>query len=638
MSAARPPASHEQRTFPQLLLLSPPPPPPPPSNKEPATMSSPLKGPSVVPDSQGDSDSDYDFEHDLARFRSRQAAFASELQRRSVARAMPSRKRPTASLPSSPSSPSSLSSLADSDGSDGDLAVFLKPANNKSSLRASAATPPKLSISEILALTRKNKARDDEISRARRLLEAEKPGQTNPVTVNVASTEAPETKDGQEAITPSVPKSSLPKPSQPDRQWSFFGPAPDLSQSSFRQLREAWRETLARSYLELPEDSHDTDGMIRDLLVSGCITDALSVGSLQLVPALHPLLLDELCLESDQGLSTAYLGVIMADRNHFDKLINEDTIKRLFTLIGGSDHALDLSLPLHMSPREDTGSGDQNASPPVAPSWWNVSLVLRLFAKIAQGLTPEQLRVLWGLVVRLSLDEQRTGDRKCHVDLLELMEALMDKFESCEYSLVEVGNSIHLTSLLPQPSADPQNSAQSVLADTKASVVDRTLQIRTLDMIPVTSTFSHKFRRRLALVFFSNKSLYLQKALEPDILISSIVDALDGPDVNPPKGETYSRVQNILDMINIVIDDAKWCSRVVTAASGKEPELLLDRLVSHLKHSKESIHEANDLNIEKSDAKDSFTKMILRLQCLRPRTKAAQTVMERYFRQDTAVV
>ncbi|KAK6355386.1 hypothetical protein TWF696_004493 [Orbilia brochopaga] len=536
---------------------------------------------------------------------------------------------------SPPSSPSDATVNSDDD-SDEELAAFLNPADKKSGLRASVAPPPKLSMAEILALTRKNKARDHEISRAKRLLDGDTTDKTIPSTVGDTSALPSEPKGDQETPFPDILKPSPLKPSQPDRQWSFFGSASDLSQSSYKKLREAWRETLAPSHLDMPADPHDIDDVIRDFLVSGSIANALNFGALQLVPDLYSLILDELCLESDEALSTAYLGVIVvnprllyiillnpigpnsliarqSDRNHFDTYMDEARIKRLFALLGGSENALDLGSPLQMRPRgEETSSSSQNSSVSVTTSWWNVSLVLRLLAKIAQSLTPEQLRVSWGLVIRLGLDEHRMRERKCHVELLEVMEAFMYTFESGEYPLVE-----------------------SVLTDMKTTIVERPLQVQTLDLIPVTSTFSHKFRRRLALVFFSNNPVYLREALEPDILMRGIMDALDSRDVNPPKGETYSRVQNILDMINIAIDDAKWSARVVTTTNSGEPELLLDRLVLLLKHSKETIHEANDLNIEKSDAKDSFAKLILRLQCLRPRTKAAQTVIERYFRQDT---
>ncbi|KAF3901591.1 hypothetical protein ABW21_db0203775 [Orbilia brochopaga] len=220
---------------------------------------SPSRRPAIVYDSHGDSDSDYDYEHDLARFRSRQVVFAQELQRHSLT--MSSRTRAVASPASS------LSSLSDktSDDSDEDLAAFFDPASKskKPGLRASTPDPPKLSLAEILALNRKNKARDYEISRAKRLLDGGTADKPVPSTTKDPPDGPSELKDDRKSPLPDTLKPEQLKSSQPVRQWSFFGSASDLSQSSYKQLRDAWRESLARSHIDLPTDSRDSMSCVR---------------------------------------------------------------------------------------------------------------------------------------------------------------------------------------------------------------------------------------------------------------------------------------------------------------------------------------------------------------------------------------
>ncbi|KAF3916024.1 hypothetical protein AA313_de0205001 [Arthrobotrys entomopaga] len=150
----------------------------------------------IVEDSQGD-DSEYDYEQDFARFKTRQEIFKLEMERHSQTfsqlkpkknenkRKIKERQRNAEqddyfqpqsrqkiSRRQSSSSLSSLTSLSASiqDSSDDDILSFLKR-DKTPGLKVSEATKPRLTIAEILEQTKKNKARDLEIRRAQQLLE-----------------------------------------------------------------------------------------------------------------------------------------------------------------------------------------------------------------------------------------------------------------------------------------------------------------------------------------------------------------------------------------------------------------------------------------------------------------------------------
>lgn len=118
--------------------------------------------------------------------------------------------------------------------------------------------------------------------------------------------------------------------------------------------------------------------------------------------------------------------------------------------------------------------------------------------------------------------------------------------------------------------------------------------------------------------------------------MGSIVATLESKEVRIPKGESHAQLQNIVDIINIAVDDARWCANVVERDEKGHSENLLEKLILHIKHSKEFTQDAGiQLNIEKSNAKDSFAQLIIRLEGVRQKRRGTQTVMDKYFRPNS---
>lgn len=221
-------------------------------------------------------------------------------------------------------------------------------------------------------------------------------------------------------------------------------------------------------------------------------------------------------------------------------------------------------------------------------------------------------------------------ERRGQPELFRLTEVLLEQLEGGN-SVARVG---HAPTTLDR-SMGLTITQQTILEDIWGSVTHRTLQVQFLGLLPTTSGFSHDFRKRLARLFFSGNPVYLEVDPGPDILMNGIVTSLTSKEVLIPKGESHIQVQNIVDIINIAVDDARWCVNTVAKNEKGISENLLDKLILRLKHSKEFIQEGNDLNIEKSNAKDSFAKLIMRLESIQQKRRGKQTVMDKYFRPDS---
>ncbi|KAF3169221.1 hypothetical protein TWF106_005740 [Orbilia oligospora] len=488
--------------------------------------------PSIIEDSQGDEDSDYTFEADFIRHKTRQVTFKRELENhyRTMSTRRPKRKHsattaPTASslseyhnnqnqnqnqnhrrrhekLPSPSPSALSLRQPSSEDDSEDDILEFLQPTRS-SGIRNLQPAAPQLTMADIQERIAKNKARDEEIRRAQELLE---------------ETESPNAKRQTESATANI-----------------------------------------NAYLKSREG----------------------------VPA-----------------------ILNALHEQFEPVLDQKGLQRIFELIGGSRSALDLNKPLVASYREGTPDNTNEKSDTYDPSWWNICLVLKMLRKLLQGLTDDGLRITWGLVVRFSLDERRMKERRGQPEFLSLIENLLGQVGRRDNSLV-----------------------QTILSETLASVTNRAFQVRLLGVLPTTSRFSHDFRKQLARLFFSGNKVYIGPEPSPGILMGSIVAALKSKEVRIPKGESHAQLQNVIDIINVSVDDARWCANVVERDEGGQSENLLEKLILHIKHSKEFTQDAGiHLDIEKSNAKDSFAQLIIRLEGVRKKRRGVQTVMDNYFR------
>lgn len=588
---------------------------------------------SIVEDSQGDEDSDYTFEADLIRHKTRRAALKIELDNhsRTMSARRSKRKHPTTAAASlsnhhdhhrhreTSTSASSLSSAlsldhsSSEDDSGDDILAFLQPKQSSSRSRSLQSAAPKLTMADIQDRVAKNKARDEEIRRAQKLLEeseaSNRKKQTQPSSANIGA--YLKTQEGVPAIL-NVLNPSSGKSNQLPR-WSFFSGATVTHQVPLDELCASIRDSGCMSAFLGPND-HELDvENIRDLLVSGAMVDCLESCSSTLEPSLCQLLLDAVCLRGDEDISFSCLTLITTLHEQFESILDQRRIQRIFELIGGSRGALDLSKPLEPSYREGDIDTINEQSGSYSPNWWNICLVLTMLRKLLQGLNDDGLRILWGLVVRLSLDERRMKERRGQPEFLSLMENLLEKVGRRSNSLV-----------------------QTILSETQASVTDRTFQVQLLGLLPTTSGFSHDFRKRLARLFFSGNPVYIGPEPSPGVLMGSIVATLKSKQVRISKGESHAQLQNIVDIINIAVDDAQWCANVLERDENGHSENLLEILILHLKHSKEFIQDAGiQLNIEKSNAKDSFVKLIIRLESVRQKKRGTQTVMDKYFRSNS---
>ncbi|KAF3312763.1 hypothetical protein TWF173_006984 [Orbilia oligospora] len=607
---------------------------------------------SIIEDSQEDEDSDYTFEADFIRHKTRQVAFKRELEDhyRTMSARRPKRKHcaTTASTASSslseyhnnhnhnhnynhnhnhnqiqiqnqnhrrrheklPSpSPSALSLHLPSseDDSEDDILEFLQPTRS-SGLRNSQLAAPKLTMADIQERIANNKARDEEIRRAQELLEetesSNEKRQTESATANInAYLKSQGVPAILNVLNPSRKHDQLPT-------WSFFSNASMIHQAPLGELFAAIQDSGCISALLGSNEPELGVENIRDFLVSGAMVDCLESYCSVLEPPLRQLLLDAVCLRGDEDISFSCFTLVTALHEQFESVLDQKGLQRIFELIGGSGSALDLNKPLVASYREGTPDNANEKSVTYSPSWWNICLVLKMLRNLLQGLTDDGLRITWGLVVRFSLDERRMKERRGQPEFLSLIEDLLGQVGRRSNSLV-----------------------QTILSETLASVTNRAFQVQLLGVLPTTSRFSHDFRKQLARLFFSGNKVYIGPEPSPGILMGSIVAALKSKEVRIPKGESHAQLQNVVDIINISVDDARWCANVVERDEEGQSENLLEKLVLHIKHSKEFTQDAGiHLDIEKSNAKDSFAQLIIRLEGVRKKRRGVQTVMDNYFR------
>ncbi|KAK6500548.1 hypothetical protein TWF506_003322 [Arthrobotrys conoides] len=599
-----------------------------------STMNTPII-PSIVEDSQGDEDSDYTFEADLIRHKTRRSTFKIELEThyRTMSARRPKRKHSavassaasfseyhkhhlhhlshneTSSSASSLSSTLSLHQSFSEEDSEDDILAFLQPKKSTGRRNLQQAVP-KLTMADIQARVAKNKARDEEIRRAQELLEeSESLNQNNQNQSSTANISAYlKSQEGAPAILNVLSPGSGRSDQLPT--WSFFGDACAISQVPLDKLFASIRDSSSiRVFLGSTEPALAIEN-IRDFLVSGAIVDCLDGCSSILEHPLCQLLIDAVCLRGDEDVSFSCLTLITALHEQFEPILDKRRLQRIFELIGGSRRALDLSKPLEASYRVQGNANNTNKeSGPYHPSWWNICLVLKMLSNLLQGLTDDGLCTIWGLVVRFSLDERRMKERRSQPEVAGLIENILGEVECRSISLV-----------------------QTILSETQASVIDRTLQVQLLGILPPTSRFSHDFRKRLARLFFSGNSVCSGPELSPGVLVASIVAALKSKEVRIPKGESHAQLQHIVDIINISVDDAQWCANLVERDDKGQSENVLEKLILHIKHSKEFTQDAGiQLNIEKSNAKDSFAQLIIRLEGIRKKRREAQTVVDDYF-------
>ncbi|KAF3232820.1 hypothetical protein TWF128_003534 [Orbilia oligospora] len=604
--------------------------------------------PSIIEDSQGDEDSDYTFEADFIRHRTRQVAFKRELENhyRTMSARRPKRKHcaTTASTASSSSlseyhnnhnhnhnhsqiqtqnqnrrrheklpspSPSALSlnQPSSEDDSEDDILEFLQPTRS-SGLRNLQLAAPKLTMADIQERIAKNKARDEEIRRAQELLEetefSNEKRQTESATANINT--YLKSQEGVPAILNVLNPSSRKCDQLPT--WSFFGNASMIHQAPLGELFAAIQDSGCISALLRANEPELGVENIRDFLVSGAMVDCLESYCSVLEPPLRQLLLDAVCLRGDEDISFSCFTLVTALHEQFESVLDQKGLQRIFELIGGSRSALDLNKPLVASYREGTPDNANEKSVTYSPSWWNICLVLKMLRNLLQGLTDDGLRITWGLVVRFSLDERRMKERRGQPEFLSLIENLLGQVGRRSNSLV-----------------------QTILSETLASVTNRAFQVQLLGVLPTTSRFSHDFRKQLARLFFSGNKVYIGPEPSSGILMGSIVAALESKEVRIPKGESHAQLQNVVDIINVSVDDARWCANVVERDEEGQSENLLEKLILHIKHSKEFTQDAGiHLDIEKSNAKDSFAQLIIRLEGVRKKRRGVQTVMDNYFR------
>ncbi|KAF3122580.1 hypothetical protein TWF569_002116 [Orbilia oligospora] len=566
--------------------------------------------PSIIEDSQGDEDSDYTFEADFIRHRTRQVAFKRELEnhyRTIQIQTQNQNRRRHEKLPSP--SALSLNQPSSEDDSEDDILEFLQPTRS-SGLRNLQLAAPKLTMADIQERIAKNKARDEEIRRAQELLEetefSNEKRQTESATANINT--YLKSQEGVPAILNVLNPSSRKCDQLPT--WSFFGNASMIHQAPLGELFAAIQDSGCISALLRSDEPELGVENIRDFLVSGAMVDCLESYCSVLEPPLRQLLLDAVCLRGDEDISFSCFTLVTALHEQFESVLDQKGLQRIFELIGGSRSALDLNKPLVASYREGTPDNANEKSVTYSPSWWNICLVLKMLRNLLQDLTDDGLRITWGLVVRFSLDERRMKERRGQPEFLSLIENLLGQVGRRSNSLV-----------------------QTILSETLASVTNRAFQVQLLGVLPTTSRFSHDFRKQLARLFFSGNKVYIGPEPSPGILMGSIVAALESKEVRIPKGESHAQLQNVVDIINVSVDDARWCANVVERDEEGQSENLLEKLILHIKHSKEFTQDAGiHLDIEKSNAKDSFAQLIIRLEGVRKKRRGVQTVMDNYFR------
>ncbi|KAF3078999.1 hypothetical protein TWF102_003178 [Orbilia oligospora] len=564
--------------------------------------------PSIIEDSQGDEDSDYTFEADFIRHRTRQVAFKRELEnhyRTIQIQTQNQNRRRHEKLPSP--SALSLNQPSSEDDSEDDILEFLQPTRS-SGLRNLQLAAPKLTMADIQERIAKNKARDEEIRRAQELLEetefSNEKRQTESATANINT--YLKSQEGVPAILNVLNPSSRKCDQLPT--WSFFGNASMIHQAPLGELFAAIQDSGCISALLRSDEPELGVENIRDFLVSGAMVDCLESYCSVLEPPLRQLLLDAVCLRGDEDISFSCFTLALHEQ--FESVLDQKGLQRIFELIGGSRSALDLNKPLVASYREGTPDNANEKSVTYSPSWWNICLVLKMLRNLLQDLTDDGLRITWGLVVRFSLDERRMKERRGQPEFLSLIENLLGQVGRRSNSLV-----------------------QTILSETLASVTNRAFQVQLLGVLPTTSRFSHDFRKQLARLFFSGNKVYIGPEPSPGILMGSIVAALESKEVRIPKGESHAQLQNVVDIINVSVDDARWCANVVERDEEGQSENLLEKLILHIKHSKEFTQDAGiHLDIEKSNAKDSFAQLIIRLEGVRKKRRGVQTVMDNYFR------
>ncbi|KAK6503622.1 hypothetical protein TWF481_008630 [Arthrobotrys musiformis] len=508
-----------------------------------------------------------------------------------------------------PLSPLSIHESSSEGDSEDDILAFLNP-RQRLGLSSLQTTAPKLTMADIREKVAKNKARDEEIRRAQRLLEESESlnikDQTRPSSTDIGAYF--KSQEGMPAVlnvlNPGSEKSSqLPI-------WSFFSGAAVAHHIPLDNLYASIRDSSCTSAFLGPSDGEPD---IRGFLVSGAMADCLEICSSTLESPLRQLLLDAVCLGGDEDISFACFTLITTLHKQFESILDPKGIRRIFELIGGSRHALDPGKPLEAIYQEGDSNNTDWPSFSYSPNWWNISLVLKMLSQLIQGLDNHCLQAIWGLVLRFSLDWRRMKEQIGQVEFLFLVERLLTHFELRGDTLI-----------------------QAILLEAQASVTNRTLQVQLLGMLPVTSGFSHDFRKRLARLFLSGNPAYTREEPGPGILMGSIVSTLRSKEVRISKGESHAQLQNIIDIMNIAVDDARWCVNVLERDGGGGSENLLEKLIVHLKHSKEAIQEAGaELNIEKSNAKDSFAKLIIRLEAIRQKKRATQTVVSKYFRPNS---
>ncbi|KAF3129766.1 hypothetical protein TWF703_008504 [Orbilia oligospora] len=199
--------------------------------------------PSIIEDSQGDEDSDYTFEADFIRHRTRQVAFKRELEnhyRTIQIQTQNQNRRRHEKLPSP--SALSLNQPSSEDDSEDDILEFLQPTRS-SGLRNLQLAAPKLTMADIQERIAKNKARDEEIRRAQELLEetefSNEKRQTESATANINT--YLKSQEGVPAILNVLNPSSRKCDQLPT--WSFFGNASMIHQAPLGELFAAIQDS-----------------------------------------------------------------------------------------------------------------------------------------------------------------------------------------------------------------------------------------------------------------------------------------------------------------------------------------------------------------------------------------------------------
>ncbi|RFU32528.1 hypothetical protein B7463_g3840, partial [Scytalidium lignicola] len=379
-----------------------------------------------------------------------------------------------------------------------------------------------------------------------------------------------------------------------DKRWYFFdtkGKSRKLDRQPFPMdvvsTSDHWRNELG------------DPAMREQAFVSGFVEDMIVMGT-PLPDELFLWVLDEVYFEIDDYLQTCYCGVIIESAEQVQRLINPDTIRKIFQHLGSTITATDLNQKIKPVPAiSDQYSGH---------NWTKLSTIVKLFGKIG-GLVQQQVRTfLVGVLLRMSIDNVVMED-------IDLFFSVQRAFESlCDHVPEDVWEKFCVE-----------------VCGTFFKVVEpSTLQLHVVNCIPSTSGRIHDLRRRLAMAFYFNDIKYIAKPSHSIINLDHIQNRLNDAEFKINEKTDFRELAARITLLDIAVDDGRHEDLDLTDPD-KENDFneSVDMLVSRIKAVlRATSTTAGAAFISRIEAKEVVDLVSNRIMTIRARRKAKISIFD----------